>query len=75
MIGLLRQKREEQGITQIQLADRLDIDQAALSKIETCERRLDIIELRSICVALGISLIDFIKEAESIFIAEPVKNV
>ncbi len=62
MISLLREKRESMGITQIQLAEKLDVGQTIISKIETCERRLDVIELMSICSAINISFIDFISE-------------
>lgn len=73
LINLLRSKREERGITQTQLAELLGIEQAVLSKIETYERRLDIIELRTICAAMNISFINFIVEVESLFLPESVK--
>jgi len=64
VIGRLRSKRERKGITQSQLADLLDVNQAFVSKIETCDRRLDIIELHHICQVLGISFVDFIQEVD-----------
>ena len=64
VIGLLRSKREIKGVTQSQLADLLDVNQAFVSKIETCDRRLDIIELHHICQVLGISFVDFIQEVD-----------
>ncbi len=75
LIALLRSKREERGITQTQLSELLGIEQTVLSKIETYERRLDIIELRSICAAMNISFIDFIIEAESLFLPDTVKKL
>lgn len=62
MISLLREKRENVGITQNQLAEKLNVGQTVISKIETCERRLDVIELMSICSAINVSFIDFINE-------------
>lgn len=62
MIALLRGKRETVGMTQIQLAEKLKVSQTVVSKIETCERRLDVIELIDVCDAIGISFIDFINE-------------
>lgn len=59
VIALLRQKREAAGMTQVQLATKLKISQTAISKIETCERRLDIIELMDVCSAINLSFIDF----------------
>jgi len=52
------------GVTQAQLAELLKVNQAFISKIETCERRLDIIELHHICQVLGISFVDFIQEVD-----------
>ena len=63
-IGRLRSKREMKGVTQSQLADLLDVNQGFVSKIETCDRRLDIIELHHICQVLGISFVDFIQEVD-----------
>jgi len=64
LISLLREKRENLDITQLQLASMIDSDQTFISKIENSERRIDVIELRTICKALKISFIDFIKELE-----------
>ena len=64
VIGRLRSKREMKGVTQSQLADLLDVNQAFVSKIETCDCRLDIIELHHICQVLGISFVDFIQEVD-----------
>ena len=62
MVSLLREKRESLNITQIQLAEKLNVNQTIISKIETCERRLDVIELMSVCEALDISFPVFINE-------------
>lgn len=64
VIGRLRSKREMKGVTQSQFADLLDVNQGFVSKIETCDRRLDIIELHHICQVLGISFVDFIQEVD-----------
>lgn len=60
LLEMLKSYRLERGVTQEQLASRLGVSQAIISKIETHERRLDVIELREICVAIGISFSDFI---------------
>ncbi|MBR5038788.1 MAG: helix-turn-helix transcriptional regulator [Prevotella sp.] len=62
MISLLREKRESVNVTQVQLADKLNVGQTIISKIETCERRIDVIELMSICDALNIAFPEFIDE-------------
>lgn len=64
LIGLVREERERQQITQLQLAETLGVQQAVISKIENCERRIDILELRQICLALGVSLVDIINKFE-----------
>lgn len=64
LIGLVREEREKRQITQGQLAAMLGVQQAAISKIENCERRIDLLELRQICQALGVSLIDIINKFE-----------
>ena len=64
VIGCLRGKREKLGITQVQLADLLKVNQTFISRVETGDRRLDIIELHHICQVLGISFVDFIQEVD-----------
>jgi transcriptional regulator with XRE-family HTH domain len=43
-ITLLARERRARGVTQEQLAKRLSKPQSFVSKVERCERRLDIIE-------------------------------
>lgn len=64
MLELLRTKRIENGFTQEQLASALGVRQGVVSKIETHERRLDIIELRIICGIIGVPFTDFIRELD-----------
>lgn len=56
---LLRELRRKAGMTQIDLAKRLNQPQSFVSKYESGERLLDIIELRQICGAVGITLAEF----------------
>lgn len=62
MIALLRAKRIENNITQEQLASNLGVNQGVVSKIETCERRIDVIELMNICRCINIDFIEFVTE-------------
>ena len=64
LIGLVREEREKRQMTQGQLAYMLGVQQAVVSKIENCERRIDLLELRQICQALGVSLIEIINKFE-----------
>lgn len=62
---LLRELRESKGVTQAQLAERLEIPQSYVSKYETGERRLDFVETAEICEALGIKTADLANLFES----------
>lgn len=64
VIGCLRGKREKLGITQVQLADLLKVNQTFISRVETGDRRLDIIELHHICQVLDVPFVDFIQEVD-----------
>ena len=61
---LLRLLRQEAQLTQVQLAEKLQQPQSFVSKYEAGERRLDVLELRQVCLALGISLGDFVNRFE-----------
>ena len=62
---LLRQIRMDAGLKQTDLAERLGQSQSFVSKYESGERRLDLLELRQICEAIGISLTEFVRKFES----------
>lgn len=64
LAALLRSVRAEAGITQSEVAERLDLPQSFVSKYESGERRLDLVELRQICKALKIPLSDFVRRFE-----------
>ena len=52
-------------MTQIDLADRLGQTQSFVSKIERGDRRLDIVQLRTILLEFGVTLPDFVIQLES----------
>lgn len=64
MLAALRSAREAADLTQIELAEKLDASQSFVSKCERGERRLDVIELRLWCAALGVSLSEFVTSLE-----------
>lgn len=51
-------------LRQVDLAERLGQPQSFVSKYESGERRLDILELRSLCKAVGITLEQFVAKLE-----------
>lgn len=61
---LLRELREQAGLRQSELAHRLDRPQSFVSKYEAGERRLDLIELRAICLALDTSVVKLVERWE-----------
>lgn len=62
---LLRELRTEKGLTQVQLSETLGMPQSFVSKYETGERRLDVIELRQVCQSLGTPLAACAKKLEA----------
>lgn len=56
LCDLLRQLREEAELTQVEVAERLNEPQSFVSKYESGQRRLDVIELKHVARALGVSL-------------------
>jgi transcriptional regulator with XRE-family HTH domain len=64
LLALLRETRETAGVTQVQLAERIDETQSQVSKLERGEVRIDLIELRTILVALGTDLPAFVLKLE-----------
>jgi transcriptional regulator with XRE-family HTH domain len=64
--SLLRQLRKEAGFSQQELAAALDKPQSFVSKYESGERKLDILELRQICQKLGIDIVRFIMRLEDV---------
>ena len=63
---LLRNLRKEAGLTQLQLADLLDRPQSYVSKYEMGERKLDLLEIRSIAICCGSNLHKFIFKFEEL---------
>lgn len=64
LMDQLYRLRLSSGLRQTDLAEKLDVPQSFVSKIESGERRIDLIELRKVCIAMGSSLQEFIGEFE-----------
>lgn len=65
LLACLKEAREASGLTQIDLANRLGMTQSQVSKCERGERRLDLIELKAWCEALGTKLSTFVRTFEN----------
>ena len=66
LLSLLRQIRADAGLRQTDLAEALGMPQSVVSKYESGERRLDILELRQVCTVVGIELSDFCARLEKL---------
>jgi len=64
-IDFIKLKRNQKGLTQLDLANKLGVTQSFISKCERGERRLDLIETRKIANAIGIQFSELILEIES----------
>lgn len=58
--AILREYRVAAGVRQVDLAERLGLPQSFVSKYESGERALDVLEARAVCIALGVSFHDLI---------------
>ncbi len=63
MCELLREYRQRAGISQDELADILSHSlgwhKSQIGKVERGERRVDVFEVRAVCTALGVSMVEF----------------
>jgi len=65
VLRLLKAARKRSGVTQVELAERLGQTQSFVSKVERGDRRLDIVQLRTILLEFGVSLPDFVTQLEA----------
>ena len=64
-VNLLKEHRISKKLNQGELAEKLGwANHTYVSKMELFERRIDVIEFRNICFAIGISPIEFMQEFE-----------
>jgi transcriptional regulator with XRE-family HTH domain len=65
LLEVLRQLRRQKNLTQEQLAKEMGVKQAFVSKYETGERRLDFLDLVSICDVLDMPIVKFAERFEA----------
>lgn len=64
LIGMLISERQTKGMSQASLAEALGTHQQFVSRFETGERRLDIIEIVDVAACLGIDATQLIEAAK-----------
>jgi transcriptional regulator with XRE-family HTH domain len=64
LLKLLRQVRKDAGLRQTELAKRLGQPQSFVSKYESGERRLDLLDLEQVCRGLDLTLTAFVRKFE-----------
>ena len=56
LIGFLIERRKAAGMTQTQLADRLDKSQSFIAHLESGQRRVDVVEFLELAEVLGLDV-------------------
>jgi DNA-binding transcriptional regulator YiaG len=64
LVQLLHDARTNAGVTQVELAKLLHRPQSFVSKYESGQRRLDLVEIREICRVLGVGFVDLVEQWE-----------
>jgi transcriptional regulator with XRE-family HTH domain len=61
LVGFLKKKRKDAGLTQVQVAERLDRYQSFVTDYERGQKRIDAVELVQIAEAIGFDPIEAVK--------------
>jgi transcriptional regulator with XRE-family HTH domain len=63
LLRALRQARKDANLTQTDVAKRFGSHASFVSKCESGERRIDVVELAQFCHLYGVTVSDFVKSA------------
>jgi len=63
LLGALRRARTDAGLTQLDVAERLGTYASYVSKCESGERRIDVVELAEFCRVYGVELTVILERA------------
>ena len=63
LLAVLRRARKRAGLTQLEVAARLDTYVSYVSKCESGERRMDVVESAQFCKLYGVSLVEVLRSA------------
>lgn len=65
ILDLLRQARKEAGLSQSEVAGKLGYSRTVVTKWERGELRIDLLQLRQFCEAIGLPLTTFVERVEA----------
>lgn len=63
LTAALRKARETAGMTQAEVAEKMGLYASFVSKVESGERRIDVVELKQFCKVYGVELTAFLRSA------------
>ncbi|QDT38386.1 helix-turn-helix domain-containing protein [Stratiformator vulcanicus] len=63
LLAALRAARHEAGLTQAEVGKKFGSHASFVSKIESGERRIDVVELAEFCRCYGVTLVEFLESA------------
>jgi transcriptional regulator with XRE-family HTH domain len=72
--SILREYRESATLRQVDVANRLGQPQSFVSKYESGERTLDLLEARLVCRVLGIPIQELIERIEAALAEAPIEK-
>lgn len=64
LLKILRSSRKRAGLTQLEVARHFGAYMSFVNKVETGERRIDVVELADFCKLYGVKLSAILKQAE-----------
>jgi transcriptional regulator with XRE-family HTH domain len=64
ILSLLQDARHEAGLTQAEVAKKVGYTRTVISKWECGELRIDLLQLRRYCEAIGLPLLTFVERVE-----------
>jgi transcriptional regulator with XRE-family HTH domain len=73
-LAVLKDARLKAGLSQEDVAEKIGETQSFISKCERGERRIDVLELRIWCDALGINLSSFIANLDKNLLGDKSRN-
>ena len=73
-LAKLRVLRSRKGLMQTDMARRLGVPQQYISRFETGETRMDIVQLWQYCKALGVSFSGFCRQLDKEFVEDGVRS-